>query len=72
MGGSPAPARLVWPGHYFAVRTIVLVEGVTDEIALTLAAQRLERNLMAEGVPILPINGAHAIGRVRRQLGFVS
>jgi hypothetical protein len=50
------------------VRTIVLVEGVTDEIALTLAAQRLERNLMAEGVPILPINGAHAIGRVRRQL----
>jgi hypothetical protein len=50
------------------VRTIVLVEGRTDMIALTLAAQRLGRDLEAEGVSVVPINGAHAIGRFLRQL----
>jgi hypothetical protein len=45
------------------MRTIVLVEGVTDELALTLAAQRSGRDLKAEGVSIIPINGAHAISR---------
>ncbi len=50
------------------MRTIVLVEGVTDELALTLAARRLGRDLSAEGVTIVPTNGAHAIGRFLRQL----
>ena len=54
--------------QYCAVRTIVLVEGVTDELALTLAARRLGRNLKAEGVSVVPINGAHAISRFLRQL----
>ena len=48
--------------------TIVLVEGVTDELALTLAARRSGRDLKAEGVSVVPINGAHAIGRFLRQL----
>ena len=43
--------------------TIVLVEGVTDELALTLAARRLGRDLEAEGVGVLPMHGIHAIGR---------
>ncbi len=43
--------------------TIVLVEGLTDELALTLAARRLGRDLEAEGVSILPMSGAHAISR---------
>src|SRR5207245_10262352 len=47
---------------------IVLVEGVTDEHALTLAARRLGRDLKAEGVSVVPINGAHAISRFLRQL----
>src|SRR6266850_3666939 len=51
-----------------AVRTIVFVEGVTDELALTLAARRSGRDLNAEGVSIVPINGAHAISRFLRQL----
>jgi hypothetical protein len=45
------------------VRTIVLVEGVTDELALVLAARRSGRDLEAEGVSVVPINGAHAMGR---------
>jgi len=50
------------------MRTIVLVEGVTDELALTLAARRSGRDLNAEGVSVVPINGAHAIGRFLRRL----
>lgn len=44
-------------------RTLVLVEGVTDVLALTLAARRLGRDLEAAGVSVVPINGAHAISR---------
>lgn len=50
------------------MRTIVLVEGVTDELALTLAARRSGRDLMAEGVSVVPINGAHAISRFLQRL----
>lgn len=50
------------------MRTIVLVEGVTDELALTLAARRLGRDLKVEGVSVVPIHGAHAISRYLRQL----
>ena len=50
------------------MRTIVLVEGVTDELALTLAARRSGRDLEAEGVSVVAINGAHAISRFLRQL----
>lgn len=50
------------------MRTIVLVEGVTDELALTLAAWRSGRDLTAEGVSVVPINGAHAISRFLRRL----
>ena len=50
------------------MRTIVLVEGVTDELALTVAARRSGRDLKAEGVSVVPINGAHAIGRFLRRV----
>ena len=50
------------------MRTIVLVEGVTDELALPLAARRSGRDLKAEGVSVVPTNGAHAISRFLRQL----
>ena len=50
------------------MRTIVLVEGVTDELALTLAAQRSGLDLEAEGVSVVPINGAHAISRFLSRL----
>jgi hypothetical protein len=49
------------------VRTIVLVEGITDELALTLAARRSGRDLEAEGVSIVALNGVHAISRFLRR-----
>ncbi|MBB2947792.1 hypothetical protein FB565_007563 [Actinoplanes lutulentus] len=42
---------------------VILVEGITDQIALETAATFLSRDLAAERVVIVPIGGAHAIGR---------
>lgn len=39
----------------------MIVEGTTDQLALTLAARRLGRDLEAEGITVMPIGGAHAI-----------
>jgi hypothetical protein len=44
--------------------TVVLVEGITDQVAVETAAAGRGRDLEAERVVILPIGGAHAIGRV--------
>jgi hypothetical protein len=41
----------------------VLVEGVSDQVAVEALAERRERNLEAEGIEIVPIGGAQAIGR---------
>jgi hypothetical protein len=45
-----------------AVGTVVLVEGISDRLAVEALAERRGRNLDAEGVSILPIGGAQAIG----------
>ena len=45
----------------FAGRTIVLVEGVSDSLALLALAARRERDLDAEGVSIVPIGGTKNI-----------
>ena len=50
------------------MRAVVLVEGVTDELAVRLTAKRLGRDLEAEGVSVVPTNGAHAISRFLRRL----
>ena len=39
----------------------MIVEGTTDQLALTLAARRLGRDLEAEDITVMPIGGAHAI-----------
>ena len=44
-------------------RAVVLVEGISDKCALEALAERRGRNLDAEGVSIVPIGGAQAIGR---------
>ncbi len=43
--------------------TVVLVEGVSDQLALETLAERRGRDLAAEGIAIVPIGGAQAIGR---------
>jgi hypothetical protein len=49
---------------------VVLVEGVSDQIALETAAAGRGRDLAAERVVIMPIGGAHAIGRYLARLNL--
>lgn len=50
-------------------RAVVLVEGISDQIALETLAGRRGHDLDAEGVLILPIGGAQAIQRYLLRLG---
>jgi hypothetical protein len=50
-------------------RAVVLVEGVSDKLALETLARRRGRDLEAEGVAVVPIGGAQAIGRFLAELG---
>jgi OLD-like protein len=50
------------------MRAVVLVEGVSDQLALTALAARRGRDLDAEGVVVSPIGGAHAAGAVVERL----
>ena len=46
---------------------VVLVEGITDRLALEAVAAKLGRDLAAEGVEVVPIGGAQAIRRAAAQ-----
>ncbi|AEV85813.1 hypothetical protein ACWT_4792 [Actinoplanes sp. SE50] len=50
-------------------RALILVEGISDRIALRTTAAARGRDLDADRVRIEPIGGAHAIGRYLRDLG---
>lgn len=50
-------------------RAVVLVEGLSDRYALRALAERRGRDLDAEGVTVLAIGGAHAIGRYAELYG---
>ena len=50
-------------------RAVVLVEGISDQIALEALATRRGRNLAGERISIVPIGGAHAIGRFLARFG---
>jgi hypothetical protein len=47
----------------------VLVEGTSDQVALETLARRRSRDLAAEGVAVVPMGGAQAIGRFLEQFG---
>jgi Overcoming lysogenization defect protein-like, TOPRIM domain len=53
----------------FSGRTVVLVEGNSDRRALEALARRRGRNLEADGVEIVSMGGAHAIGRFVDRFG---
>jgi hypothetical protein len=53
----------------FSSRAVVLVEGMSDQLALEALAERRGRNLDAEGISVVPIGGAQAIGRFLERLG---
>ena len=48
---------------------VILVEGITDRIAVEAVAARLGRHLSAEGVDVVPIGGAQAIRRAASAYG---
>jgi hypothetical protein len=55
--------------HAFAGRTVVLVEGVSDQVALETLARRRGRRLDDEGVSVVAMGGAHKIGSFLREFG---
>jgi hypothetical protein len=50
-------------------RAVVLVEGISDRNAVEALAERRSRNLAAEGVAVVPIGGAQAIGGFLERFG---
>jgi hypothetical protein len=50
-------------------RTVVLVEGISDQVALEALAERRGRNLDAERISIVAIGGAQAVGRFLARFG---
>jgi hypothetical protein len=60
-----AVARASAPG----VRTVVLVEGVSDAVAVEALAVRQGRDLEAEGVVVVPMGGATSVGRFLDRFG---
>ncbi|HSE82698.1 MAG TPA: TOPRIM nucleotidyl transferase/hydrolase domain-containing protein [Gaiellaceae bacterium] len=51
------------------MRTVVLVEGISDRLAVAALAERRGRDLGAEGVSVVPIGGAQAIGSFLDRFG---
>lgn len=70
LGGPTAPVRATARAlaKVDKARAVVLVEGISDQIALETAAAGLGRDLDAERVVVVPIGGAHAIGRFLTRL----
>jgi hypothetical protein len=52
-----------------AARAVVLVEGISDQIAVETLAWRQRRDLAAEGIVVLPVGGAHGVTRYLRLFG---
>jgi hypothetical protein len=51
------------------LQAVILVEGVSDQWAVEALAERRGRELAAEGVSVVPIGGAQAIGRFLDEYG---
>jgi hypothetical protein len=60
---SPVPPAAV------DARAVVLVEGVSDQLALEAMAARLGRDLVAEGITVMPMGGATNIRRFLAEYG---
>lgn len=51
------------------LQAVILVEGISDQWAVEALAERRGRDLEAEGVSVVPIGGAQAIGRYLSRFG---
>jgi Overcoming lysogenization defect protein-like, TOPRIM domain len=52
-----------------SARAVVLVEGISDRVALEALAERRGRNLEVEGIAVVPMGGAQAIGSFLETFG---
>lgn len=52
-------------------RSVILVEGISDQIAVETLAEVRGRNLAAEGVAVVPIGGIHALAKFLSRFGGV-
>jgi Overcoming lysogenization defect protein-like, TOPRIM domain len=52
-----------------SLSAVVLVEGISDRLALEALAERRRRDLAADGISVIAIGGAQAIGRYVAQYG---
>lgn len=52
-----------------SARAVVLVEGVSDQVALETLALRRGRDLAADGVVVVPMGGAHGVSRFLGRFG---
>jgi hypothetical protein len=50
-------------------RTVVLVEGISDQVALEVLAERRGRDLAAEGIAVVPMGGARNLRRFLELFG---
>jgi hypothetical protein len=66
-GGPQATRRAL--ARAADARAIVLVEGFSDQIALETLAMRRGRKLDDEGIAVVPIGGAQAVGRFLTRFG---
>ena len=69
MDGQPQSLPLDAPASVADLRAVVLVEGFSDQAAVAALAERRGRDLEAEGVAVVPIGGAQAIGRFLARFG---
>jgi hypothetical protein len=66
---APVRATALAMAKVGTAAAVVLVEGISDQIALETAAVGRGRDLDAERVVVVPIGGAHAISRFLAELG---
>ena len=52
-----------------SAHSVILVEGISDQIAVETMADRLQRDLDADRVVVVPIGGAHAVRNLPDELG---
>jgi hypothetical protein len=50
-------------------RAVVLVEGISDQVAIETLATRLGRDLTSEGVSVVSMGGVHAVGGFLARFG---
>ena len=62
-------AELPLDGVTSIPRAVVLVEGISDGLAVAALAERHGRDLHAEGISVVPIGGAQAIGTFLDRFG---